>query len=104
MKFLIDENLPPRLAAWLRGRGHTAEHVKELGMLGRSDADIRAAALAGDFVVVTQDADFDGVVSPRVLRLAIGNAPTNVLLARLELLIDDAIQRLEAGAGCVTLS
>lgn len=103
MKFLVDENLPPRLSAWLRQLGHDAVHIKDIGLIGRPDADVSAAAIAGNYVIVTQNSDFENVDAPKVLRLAIGNAPTAVLIARLAPLIDDAIKRLEDGATFVRL-
>ena len=33
MNFLIDANLPPRLCAWLKSRGHVAEHLVDLKLL-----------------------------------------------------------------------
>jgi uncharacterized protein with PIN domain len=32
MRFLVDNQLPPSLARWLRDRGHDAEHVFESGL------------------------------------------------------------------------
>jgi predicted nuclease of predicted toxin-antitoxin system len=32
MRFLVDNQLPPSLARWLRDRGHEAEHVFEIGL------------------------------------------------------------------------
>jgi hypothetical protein len=42
MRFLVDAQLPPMLVRWLRERGHEAEHVTEIGMVGASDRDIAA--------------------------------------------------------------
>jgi predicted nuclease of predicted toxin-antitoxin system len=103
MKFLVDENLPPRLAAWLRDRGHDAVHAKDLGLLGRSDADIADAARAGSFTIITQDADFDAAPSLSTVRLAFGNLSTAILLLKLEPLLEQALKRLRDGALFVLL-
>lgn len=98
MKFLVDENLPPALAKWLATRGHDATHVTQLNLGGRPDTEIIATAEASGFVIITQDSDYDAIAAdaPRVLRLALGNAPTAKLLEWLEPKLDDAIQRLGA--------
>lgn len=36
MKFLVDENLPPKLAVWITSKGHDAIHIRELGLLGQT--------------------------------------------------------------------
>jgi predicted nuclease of predicted toxin-antitoxin system len=40
MKFLVDAQLPPALAHWLRERGHAAEHVEDVGLSSAEDVDI----------------------------------------------------------------
>ena len=37
MKFLVDAQLPPALAHWLRGAGHEAQAVGEVGLRDASD-------------------------------------------------------------------
>jgi predicted nuclease of predicted toxin-antitoxin system len=59
MKFIVDAQLPVRLAHWLRQRGHDAVHTKELAD-GNRTADSTIAQLADreSRVVITKDADF----------------------------------------------
>jgi hypothetical protein len=45
----------PDVAAELRRRGHDAIHVSELGLAGRSDADVLAAAAAEGRAFVTNN-------------------------------------------------
>jgi predicted nuclease of predicted toxin-antitoxin system len=98
MKFLVDENLPPQLATWLCDLGHDALHVRDLRLKSGSDSDIVEAAKPEDRIVVTKDSDFDRRASDvRVMRLAIGNAKTPVLLAWIEVRLTAAIARLGAG-------
>jgi predicted nuclease of predicted toxin-antitoxin system len=46
VKLLIDENLPPWLAALLSEAGHDAAHVRHLDAAGSSDPQIIYLALA----------------------------------------------------------
>jgi predicted nuclease of predicted toxin-antitoxin system len=104
MKFIIDENLPPRLAAWLRERGHDAVHVVDTGLTGQADTNIVALARQEQRTVITQDSDFDDAADIRVVRIAFGNARTAALLTWLEPQIDDAIARIGAGDRLVILN
>lgn len=59
MKFLVDAQLPRRLANRLRECGHDAIHTLELPAGNRtSDADVAGTADREGRVVVTKDADF----------------------------------------------
>ncbi len=59
MRFVVDAQLPVRLAQWLRALGHDAIHTKELPH-GNRTADSAIAELADreSRVVITKDADF----------------------------------------------
>ncbi len=59
MKFLVDAQLPRRLARQLAGLGHDAVHTLDLPMGNRTpDADILQHAEHTSRVVVTKDSDF----------------------------------------------
>ena len=59
MKLLVDEMYPPILASELRAVGIEASTVKELGLAGRADPDVMAAAIASGCVLLTENvADF----------------------------------------------
>ena len=58
MRFLVDNQLPPSLARWLRDRGHDAEHVFESGLHLLDDRALWARALASGRIVVSKDEDF----------------------------------------------
>src|SRR5579859_6994159 len=45
-RFLVDENLPERLTGQSRAEGYTAEHVYEVGLRTRPDAEVYAYALS----------------------------------------------------------
>lgn len=59
MKFLVDAQLPKRLARWLAQSGHDAIHTLELPDKNRTpDSEITRIALEQGRVVVTKDDDF----------------------------------------------
>ena len=103
MKFLVDENLPPRLAVWLQDRSFEATHVKTAGLAGRADGTITAVAIAQQCVIVTKDDDDNDMQSVRVLHLGIGNCTTTRLLEWITPLLADAVARLSAGERYVRL-
>ena len=86
MRFLVDAQLPRRLARALVAAGHDATHTFELSEGNRStDRTVAAAADAEDRVLATKDADFrDGHLlraSPRrLLIVATGNIGNDELL------------------------
>jgi predicted nuclease of predicted toxin-antitoxin system len=99
MRFIVDENLPRRLAAWISEAGHSAQHVSDLGLLGQADAAIWAEAERQTAVIITRDADFVSLArapgTVAVVRLLIGNCSTPVLIARLEALWPEIEKRLD---------
>ena len=59
MRLLLDEMYPASLAEALRIAGVDAATVAELGLAGRSDLDVFTAAVADDYVLLTENvADF----------------------------------------------
>ena len=87
MKFLVDAQLPVRLARFLNDAGHDAVHTSDLPDGNRStDTGIAQFADSDGRVVVTKDRDFrDGHLlarSPRrLLVVAAGNITNTALLA-----------------------
>ncbi len=83
MRFLIDAQLPPALAGWLRDGGHDAEHVFEVGLLSATDAGIATYAETNACVLVTKDEDFATLRLPDrfcLLWLRCGNATNRILM------------------------
>lgn len=58
-RFLVDENLPARLTAYLRAAGYEAEHAYDVGLRTRPDTDVFAYARAADATLITQDHDLE---------------------------------------------
>lgn len=97
MKFVVDAQLPPRLAKHLVLLGHDAIHVASLpGGTRQPDPDIAAYADAEGRVVVTKDADFrhSHTVSGtpnELLLVASGNIHNDDLLALFDRRIDEIV-------------
>jgi predicted nuclease of predicted toxin-antitoxin system len=59
MNFLIDAQLPRRMARWLGAAGHDAIHTLDLPKANQTtDAEINALSLLEQRIVVTKDGDF----------------------------------------------
>ncbi len=59
MKFLVDAQLPRRLAQWLRDEGHDAIHTRDLPEGNQTgDAVINEMSIREERIVVTKDEDF----------------------------------------------
>ena len=100
MKFLVDAQLPPALARWLREAGHEAEHVEDVGLREGSDSAIWAHALQKGAIIVTKDEDFaarsaQAAAAPVIVWLRVGNTTNRVLRPWIEL-------RLPGIAGLLT--
>jgi predicted nuclease of predicted toxin-antitoxin system len=87
VRFLLDAQLPLRLARQLSAAGHDVVHASELPDGNRTtDAEIARRADAEDRVVVTKDSDFRAShllrsKPRRLLIVATGNISNNDLLA-----------------------
>jgi predicted nuclease of predicted toxin-antitoxin system len=90
LHFIVDENLPPHLAYWLRDKGHTATHVCYEAMESTPDSDIWAWATARNAIVVSKDEDFHNRVKfgvpPRLLWIRWGNSRKKQLISKLDAL------------------
>ena len=84
MKFLVDAQLPPALARWLREAGHEAQAVREVNLREAEDGDIWNHALASGVVIITKDEDFpqraqQAKTCPVIVWLCIGNTSNRAL-------------------------
>lgn len=102
MRFLVDNQLPAALAAWLRERGHDAEHVLDVGLAQAKDTPVWRQAHERGAVVITKDEDFAervrrGRPGPQVVWLRLGNSTKRELFAWLDPLLPIAVRQLERG-------
>ena len=59
MKFLVDAQLPVRLASFLRSQGYDTLHTRDLALKNStSDGEINAISLREERIVITKDSDF----------------------------------------------
>ena len=102
MRFLVDAQLPPRLARALAEAGHEADHVEDLGLRHASDPTIWAYAERRQAVVVTKDEDFveryrRQVGGPVIVWLRIGNAANAALLSWFLPILPAVVGRIQSG-------
>jgi predicted nuclease of predicted toxin-antitoxin system len=109
VRFVVDNQLPRRLAAFLNGKGHEAVHVLEIG-LGHLTPDIRIweYATTNACIVVTRDEDFVelALLDPQpvpVVLVCLGNCRNAVLLSAFEKGWDALCEQLESGETLIEL-
>jgi len=85
MKFIVDAQLPRRLAQELSASGHAAVHTLDLPAANRTpDKDITAPAVQDGRIVVTKDNDFVTAfllqgMPPKLLLISTGNISNDEL-------------------------
>lgn len=100
MRFLVDANLSPRVAAQIRAAGHDVTHVGDEGLLTADDQTILIRASETCRVVVSADADFatllavEGRSEPSLILLRSADRLTpdqqaNLILANLDAVAED---------------
>jgi hypothetical protein len=79
LKLVLDEMYPPVLAERLRDEGFDAVTASELGLAGRSDAELFTAALEHGYTLLTENvADFTSIAAEQ---LSAGQHHPGVLIA-----------------------
>jgi predicted nuclease of predicted toxin-antitoxin system len=102
LRFLVDAQLPPKLAKSLVLLGHEAKHVIDIGMASASDEALWRHAVATGSVVITKDGDFavrrqsmrDG---PKIVWIRFGNTTSVALHSKLTPVVSEIVNALEAG-------
>ena len=101
MRYLIDAQLPPGLARWLSGRGHTCDHVNDVGLGAATDESVEAWARDRHASIWSKDADFADRARQsaglQVVWLRYGNTTNAALRARLAPLLEEIESALTAG-------
>jgi predicted nuclease of predicted toxin-antitoxin system len=104
MRFLADMGVSRGVTEWLRSEKYDAIHLVESGLERLPDADIFTKAAVESRVLLTFDLDFgeilalsgDRIVSVILFRL--NNTTTPFVIARLAVVLPDAVEALTAGA------
>lgn len=108
MNFLIDQNLPAALAAWIRERGHGAAHVRDIGMAEAGDRAVLAEARSRGAVLVSKDADFargEGAqAGPAVIWVRVGNTVNDRFFVRWAAVWPGLLAALEDGEMLVEMT
>jgi predicted nuclease of predicted toxin-antitoxin system len=105
LRFLVDANLSPRVAARLHSAGHDVTHVGDEGLLTADDQLILAHASGSGRILISADADFatllavGGRSEPSLVLLRSADRLTpdqqaNLILANLDAVASD----LDSGA------
>ena len=86
MRLLLDENLSPRLAQRLAEAFPDSRHVDDVGLHGRSDAELWKFAGEHGYAIVSKDNDFRQLsflrgAPPKVVWLHVGNATSREIAA-----------------------
>jgi predicted nuclease of predicted toxin-antitoxin system len=89
MKLLFDENLSPKLPRLVAASFSDSQHVRELGLKGRTDEEIWAFAKANGFTIISKDQDFYQRAllygfPPKFIWLCIGNCTRADLLSLIQ--------------------
>ena len=88
LKLLLDMNLSPNFAEYLRLHGLNAQHWTEIGNPEASDADIMHYAYSHGCTVITLDLDFSAILAatqgngPSVVQIRTNEAVSEIVFAK----------------------
>ena len=102
MTFLIDNQLPPRLAQYLTLAGYQSIHVSTVGIDSSDDRTVREYARANQFVVISKDLDFVNLtnqdpIGPPLVWVRLGNCRTPELFAAFDRSLIALVNSISAG-------
>jgi predicted nuclease of predicted toxin-antitoxin system len=109
MKFWVDAQLPPTLAAWLSQQyAIEATSLRDLGLRDAADIDIFLAAQRAQVVMISKDSDFVELVSrhgspPQLLWVTCGNVTNQRLQEVFAKTFHDALSALTSGQAIVEI-
>jgi predicted nuclease of predicted toxin-antitoxin system len=109
LRFLVDAQLPPALADYLRQLGHEAEHVNEIGSGAATDRAIWTYAKRHAAIIVTKDQDFADLTrldtsGPPVVWIRLGNTTRAALLRSLQPLMPELLAALDRGERLIEIA
>jgi predicted nuclease of predicted toxin-antitoxin system len=104
VKLLLDMNMSPALAEYLREAGHDAIHWSAVGAVTATDPTISAYAATAGHVVVTHDLDFGALTArgnsgaPSIIQISADDLSVAQLGVKLLAVIEDVGPELLTGA------
>lgn len=105
MRFLVDQNLSPRLAELLQEAGHDAAHARDYGRQKAPDEEVLGRAQDEERVLISADTDFGAILArsrteaPSVIEVRrISRRRAQALAFLLLANLDDLAEHLEAGS------
>jgi predicted nuclease of predicted toxin-antitoxin system len=110
VKFWVDAQLPPLLAAWLSEQFHVeAFSLRALGLRDAADAAIFQAAQKPGIVIISKDSDFVELVSrygapPQLIWVTCGNVTNRQLQVVFHKTFSSSLELLAAGQLIVEIS
>ena len=90
MRFLFDQNISHRILRLLPDHFEGSTHVKQEGLINSPDYQVWEFAKKHDYIIVTQDSDFNALNSlygfpPKIIWIRTGNLRTQLII---EILIE----------------
>ena len=85
MRFLLDENISPKTAGYLKELGHEAVHVRDVGLKGAADSEIIGYAKDKGLILITVDRGFGNILDyppkshPGIIRLKLKYMPSSIV-------------------------
>ncbi len=85
MKFLLDENISPKTANFLKELGHDAIHLRDVNLKSASDDEVIKYAKQYKLVLITIDRDFGNILDyppgshPGIIRLKLQYMPSIIV-------------------------
>ncbi len=104
MKLLVDMNLSPKRAAFLKTAGYESQHRSAVGSITAPDVDILMYAGENGFIVLTHDLDFGAIlaatqcVKPSVVQLRARDIDPDVIGGQVVAALRQTKMELERGA------
>jgi predicted nuclease of predicted toxin-antitoxin system len=109
VRFLIDAQLPPRLATRLVAAGHDARHVGDFDMLRARDRAIWDKAIELEAAIISKDADFVTLRAlrtsgPAIVWIRLGNVSRTVLIDRIERALPSIVNQIGRGERVIVVT
>jgi len=95
MNFLLDENISPKTANFLKELGHDAIHLRDINLKGATDDEVIKYAKKHELVLITIDRDFGNILDyppeshPGIIRLKLRYMPPRIVNSVLRIFLTE---------------